>query len=173
MKEGRKKEVEDNQKLYKWGSNPSYSLDLPGFIEVDTPKDLPKDVRFTDAASESLFNTGKKGLINLGLGAFFNVFEPWDSFDDFRKCVTPVIGNIPPAADQWRNDVWFGRQFLNGCNPEMITRCTHLPEKFPVTEEIISNLLDRGTTLKQAMEVRRMLYAVCCMLYAVCCMLYA
>ena len=154
LKQQREKEVKDNQELYKWGSDPSYSQDLPGFIEADTPSSLPKDVQFTDEASYSLFSTGKKGLVNLGLGDFFNLFEAWDSFDDFRKCITPVLGDLPPAAEQWRDDVWYGRQFLNGCNPETIKRCTSLPKKFPVTDEIVGNLLDRGTTLEDAMKVR-------------------
>ena len=154
MKQQREKEVSDNQKRYQWGSDPSYSQDFPGFIKADSPKSLPKDVQFTDEASYALFATGEKGIVNLCLGDFFNLFEAWDSFDDFRKCVAPVVERVPPAAEQWRDDVWYGRQFLNGCNPEIIKRCTSLPEKFPVTDEIVGNQLDRETTLEQAIEVR-------------------
>ena len=150
----RKKEVENNQKIYKWGTDPAYVHDLPGFIDAATPADLPKNVQFTDEASYALFSTGKEGLINLGLGDFFGLFQQWDSFDDFRKCITPVIGDVPPAADRWRDDVWYGTQFLNGCNPDFITRCNALPEKFPVTNEMVGNLLDRGTTLEQNIKVR-------------------
>ena len=150
----RKKEVEKNQKVYKWGTDPNYVHDLPGFIDGASSKDLPKDVQFADEASNALFSTAKEGLINLGLGDFFGLFQQWDSFDDFRKCVTPVIGDVPPAADRWRDDVWYGTQFLNGCNPDFITRCNALPEKFPVTDEMVGNLLDRGTTLEQNIKVR-------------------
>ena len=151
----RKIEVEKNQKVYKWGTDPNYVHDLPGFIEGASSEDLPKDVQFADEASNALFSTARQSLINLGLGAFFGLFQQWDSFDDFRKCITPVIGDVPPAADRWRDDVWFGSQFLNGCNPDMITRCDALPEKFPVTDEMVGNMLDRGTTLEQNITVLR------------------
>ena len=153
LKEQRKKEVENNQKLYKWGSDSRYSKDLPGFIKAATPLDLPKDVQFTFKECWSLLEHGAQGFANLKLGDFFSHFESWDSFDDFRKCITPVIGDLPPAADRWQDDVWYGRQFLNASNPDMIMRCTDLPKKFPVTNTMVSNLLDRKTTLKQAMQV--------------------
>ena len=51
------------------------------------------------------------------------------------------------------DDRFYGSQFLNGCNPDMIKRCTKLPENFPVTQELVGDLLDREDTLEKAMEV--------------------
>lgn len=42
---------------------------------------------------------------------------------------------------------------MNGCNPDTIRRCTELPSKFPVTQELVGNLLDEGDTLQIALEV--------------------
>lgn len=48
----------------------------------------------------------------------------------------------------------FGYQFLNGCNPVLIQRCTKLPEKLPVTTEMVECSLERQLTLEQEVEVR-------------------
>lgn len=53
----------------------------------------------------------------------------------------------------WREDFMFGYQFLNGCNPVVITKCTKLPDKFPVTHEMVSVSLERELTLEQEIEV--------------------
>uniref|UniRef100_A0A3P9HCY4 Lipoxygenase domain-containing protein n=1 Tax=Oryzias latipes TaxID=8090 RepID=A0A3P9HCY4_ORYLA len=37
----------------------------------------------------------------------------------------------------WREDAFFGYQFLNGVNPMMIRRCKTLPSKFPVPSNMI------------------------------------
>jgi hypothetical protein len=48
------------------------------------------------------------------------------------------------------SDLEFGRQRLNGVNPILIRRCSKLPEKLPVTDDIVSGLLDEGDTLAKA-----------------------
>lgn len=53
----------------------------------------------------------------------------------------------------WQEDLIFGYQFLNGCNPVLIQRCTKLPKKFPVTTEMVECSLERELTLEQEMEV--------------------
>lgn len=53
----------------------------------------------------------------------------------------------------WKEDFMFGYQFLNGCNPVVISRCTKLPDKFPVTNDLVSVSLERGLTLEQEIEV--------------------
>ncbi|CAB4015667.1 allene oxide synthase-lipoxygenase -like, partial [Paramuricea clavata] len=151
--EQRKKEVGENRKVYKWGTDARYTQDLPGFVEAKGPQSLPKDVRFTDEATLSLFGVGLIDFENHGLGYIYGDWKSWDSLEDFRKLITPAIhSGLPHAAEYWRDDVWFGAQFLNGSNPEVIRKCKKLPDNFPVKNITVDKLLDRGYNLKTAIK---------------------
>lgn len=65
------------------------------------------------------------------------------------------VGDVPAASERWQDDRFYGSQFLNGCNPDTIKRCTELPANFPVTQELVGNLLDESDTLEKAMKVRK------------------
>ncbi|XP_028397585.1 allene oxide synthase-lipoxygenase protein-like [Dendronephthya gigantea] len=151
--EQRKKEVSENRELYKWGSDSRYNQDLPGFIEAKEPKTLPKDVQFTDEATFSLFKVGLIDFENLGLSHIWEMWDSWDTLDDFRSLITKAIDSgLPHAAEYWRDDVWFGKQFLNASSPEVIKKCKKLPKNFPVKNEMVDKLLDRGYTLDKAIK---------------------
>lgn len=57
------------------------------------------------------------------------------------------------VMQHWKEDFMFGYQFLNGCNPVVIRKCTKLPDKFPVTHEMVSVSLERDLTLEQEIQV--------------------
>ncbi|KAF3701603.1 Hydroperoxide isomerase ALOXE3 [Channa argus] len=52
----------------------------------------------------------------------------------------------------WREDWFFGHQFLNGANPTLIRRCTEIPPNLAVTEEMMGAFLEGGGSLSQEME---------------------
>ena len=76
------------------------------------------------------------------------------------KAFVSFVGKVPPAAEHWQGDRFYGAHFLNGCNPDTIRRCAELPSKFPVTQEMVGNLLDRGDTLQKAIQVRPKPYSL-------------
>lgn len=57
------------------------------------------------------------------------------------------------VAEHWKEDDFFGYQFLNGINPNMIKKCTELPPNFPVTEETVKPFLAENSSLKKEIEV--------------------
>lgn len=63
--------------------------------------------------------------------------------------------------EHWKEDFMFGYQFLNGCNPVLIEKCKKLPDKFPVTHEMVAVSLERELTLEQEIEVH-----MCCVCFS-------
>ncbi|XP_068721239.1 allene oxide synthase-lipoxygenase protein-like [Montipora capricornis] len=143
-------ELQQRQELFRWGDDPIFTH-LPGYLKAET-KTLPKDVQFTQEGLDDLHKARRKALGNLGLVMLLDIFDSWDSFDDYRKAFVAFVGDVPPASDHWRDDSFYGAHYLNGCNPDTIRRCTEIPAKFPVTQELVGNLLDEGDTLQRAIE---------------------
>ncbi|KAH1164888.1 hypothetical protein KIL84_004991 [Mauremys mutica] len=52
----------------------------------------------------------------------------------------------------WREDTFFGYQFLNGVHPVMIRRCTELPCNFPVTPAMVASSLGESSSLQDELE---------------------
>jgi len=150
LRSQRRLELQQRQELFQWGDDPIY-IHLPGYVKGEI-KTLPKDVQFTQEGADDLHNARTKALANLGLIKLLNIFDSWDDFDDYRKAFVAFVGDVPSASERWQDDRFYGSHFLNGCNPDTIKRCTELPSKFPVTQELVGNLLDEGDTLQNAIE---------------------
>ena len=148
-------EIQERKEIYHWGQLPPGVVDLPGFIHAPKHGDLPRDSQFSDEASRSFQENALKGKVNFGLAYLCTLFDSWENFDSFKKIFTDWIGDVPKISrdDLWMEDRIFGYQFLNGCNPSVIERCNELPSNFPVTNDLVKNILDRGMTLTEEIKV--------------------
>uniref|UniRef100_A0A8C2GVG7 Arachidonate 5-lipoxygenase a n=1 Tax=Cyprinus carpio TaxID=7962 RepID=A0A8C2GVG7_CYPCA len=71
---------------------------------------------------------------------------------DSEKGVDFVLNYSKYVMEHWKEDFMFGYQFLNGCNPVVIRKCTEIPDKFPVTQKILEASLERGLTLEEELK---------------------
>lgn len=108
---------------------------LMSSYHILTPSVICYYFSFLFNASTTLFCT-LKNLKNCSLQAFVS-----------------FVGEVPVASKHWQDDRFYGSHFLNGCNPDTMKRCTKLPYNFPVTQELIGNLLDKDDTLENALKV--------------------
>lgn len=60
--------------------------------------------------------------------------------------------------EHWKDDAFFGYQFLNGVNPILIRRCTALPSNFPLDDDMV--FTPGVSKLKDEMEVNNLIMAV-------------
>lgn len=147
-------ELKQSQDLYRWGVLEGYE-DLPGFFDVSLLDKIPQERNVFEEVKER-FNKRKTQASKLfRLSTLLNTKVSWYSFDDLKKIFVRLPGGVPKISeqDQWMDDVVFGWQFLNGCNPNFIKRCEVLPKNFPVTEEMVKDFLDRGKSLENEMKV--------------------
>ncbi|XP_041645657.1 polyunsaturated fatty acid 5-lipoxygenase-like isoform X2 [Cheilinus undulatus] len=151
VQQHRQKELEMRRKAYRWKE---WQPGFPMSIDANRHSDLPRDIQFDSEKEADFFQNFKKAMENLYVNQFMNMFQSsWGGFGDFEKIFWRIKNpNSEYVMRHWKEDFLVGYQFLNGCNPVVIQKCTKLPEKFPVTHEMVSIILERRMTLEQEMK---------------------
>uniref|UniRef100_I3MQM7 Arachidonate 5-lipoxygenase n=1 Tax=Ictidomys tridecemlineatus TaxID=43179 RepID=I3MQM7_ICTTR len=151
LKQHRRKELETRQKQYRWMEwNPGFPLS----IDARCHKDLPRDIQFDSEKGVDFVLNYSKAMENLFINRFMHMFQSsWSDFADFEKIFVKISNTISERVmKHWQEDLMFGYQFLNGCNPVLIRRCSELPEKLPVTTEMVECSLERQLSLEQEVQ---------------------
>ncbi|KAM9809803.1 polyunsaturated fatty acid 5-lipoxygenase-like isoform X2 [Syngnathus typhle] len=151
VKQHRKTELEMRQKNYRWKE---WQPGFPMSIDANRHHDLPRDIQFDSEKGVDFKLNFNKAIQNLLLNRFMNMFQSsWDSIDHFKK-IFFSIRNAPSeyVMQHWKEDFVFSYQFLNGCNPVLIKKISKLPDKFPVTNEMVTVSLERHLTLEQEVK---------------------
>lgn len=95
-----------------------------------------------------------RSVADIALAVMIRLFKHNDTVASFRRYYP--IRPVPAVADRWMQDGEFARQRLDGINPFLIKLATELPEKFSVTDEMVRDVLPRGTSLAQLLSQRRL-----------------
>ncbi|XP_014828891.1 PREDICTED: arachidonate 5-lipoxygenase [Poecilia mexicana] len=151
VKQHRQKELDQRRKAYRWKE---WQPGFPLSIDANRHRDLPRDIQFDSEKGVDFILNYSKAIENLCVNSFMNMFQSsWSDFADFEKIFVRIKNTISEYVMQhWKEDFMFGYQFLNGCNPVLIRKCTELPDKFPVTNEMVSVSLERDLTLEQEIK---------------------
>ncbi|MEQ2205868.1 Arachidonate 5-lipoxygenase [Xenoophorus captivus] len=151
VKQHRQKELDQRRKTYRWKE---WQPGFPMSIDANRHRDLPRDIQFDSEKGVDFILNYSKAIENLCVNSFMNMFQSsWSDLADFEKIFVRIKNTISEYVMQhWKEDFMFGYQFLNGCNPVLISKCTKLPDKFPVTDEMISVSLERDLTLEQEIK---------------------
>uniref|UniRef100_UPI003AAA3D8C polyunsaturated fatty acid 5-lipoxygenase isoform X3 n=1 Tax=Centroberyx gerrardi TaxID=166262 RepID=UPI003AAA3D8C len=151
VKQHRQKELETRRKTYRWKE---WQPGIPMSIDANRHKDLPRDIQFDSEKGVDFVLNYSKAIENLFVNQFMHMFQSsWSDFADFERIFVRIKNTISEYVMQhWKEDFMFGYQYLNGCNPVVIQKCTKLPDKFPVTHEMVAVCLERELTLEQEIE---------------------
>ncbi|CAJ1067412.1 polyunsaturated fatty acid 5-lipoxygenase-like [Xyrichtys novacula] len=151
VKQQRKIELKMRRETYRWKE---WQPGFPRSIDADKYSDLPRDIQFDSDKNVDFTLNFAEAIENLFLNKLVGMFQSsWSSFEDFKEVFIRIKNpNSEYVMKHWEEDLLFGYQFLNGCNPIMIQKCTKLPDKFPVTHGMVSASLERGITLEQEIK---------------------
>lgn len=132
----RQEELKERGESYCWDE---YVSGIPHCIKTDGPLSLPCEVQFSFTKATEFFYTASTGLTELKLKGLDNCKKAWTDFDSINRVFCNKRTDISDyVQEHWKEDTFFGYQFLNGVNPILIQRCTSLPINFPVTEDMVS-----------------------------------
>ncbi|XP_077352096.1 polyunsaturated fatty acid 5-lipoxygenase-like [Festucalex cinctus] len=147
----RQNELEMRRKAYRWTE---WQPGFPMNIDAKRHQDLPRDVQFDSEKKVDFVVNYRNAIQNLFMNHFMHMFQSsWADVAHFKKIFLRIKNTSSEYVMQhWKEDFMFGYQFLNGCNPVLIQKITKLPDKFPVTNEMVAVSLERELTLEQEVK---------------------
>uniref|UniRef100_A0A8C7MM60 Hydroperoxide isomerase ALOXE3 n=1 Tax=Oncorhynchus kisutch TaxID=8019 RepID=A0A8C7MM60_ONCKI len=130
-----------------------YAEGVPHINNTTEVSALPSEVKFSFSKMSEFIYTKAAAIAELKLKCLVNSTEQWKDLEMmktvFWKNRTPISEYV---SEHWKEDDFFGSQFLNGTNPNVIQRCTTLPPNFPVTDKMVQPFLKDGSSLATEMK---------------------
>ncbi|XP_078527060.1 hydroperoxide isomerase ALOXE3-like isoform X3 [Lissotriton helveticus] len=147
----RENELNKRRETYKWKV---YHKGFPRCIDVGNVTELDSNVKYSITKSLTFALTKKASTLEIKLEGFFGRQESWKSFEDLERVLwTHKTATSEYVSQHWREDAFFGYQFLNGVDPMMIKKCNKIPDNLPVTDSMVAYILGPKTNL--AAELQR------------------
>jgi hypothetical protein len=95
-----------------------------------------------------------ESVADMALAFVIRLFKNNQTVDSFRRYYP--LRPLPGVAGRWRQDEEFARQRLDGVNPYLLRLASEIPPNFPVTEQIVKDVLPAGTSLAQLTAEHRL-----------------
>ncbi|XP_029291689.1 arachidonate 15-lipoxygenase B-like [Cottoperca gobio] len=128
-------ELNQREKDYRWHL---HEEGVPHIMKAEDVNSLPSEVQFSYTKNTQFYLTAAAGLVELKLKSLADSKKNWTDVEDINGLFSFRHSHIADYVQQhWREDTFFGYQYLNGINPTMIRRCSALPENFPVTDHMV------------------------------------
>nr|XP_031531866.1 hydroperoxide isomerase ALOXE3 isoform X3 [Vicugna pacos] len=137
--------------------NSSGNRYLPGFpMKIDIPSLLymEPNIRYSATKTTSLLFNAIPASLGMKLRGLLDRKGSWKRLGDIRnilRCHKTITSEY--VTEHWREDHFFGYQYLNGVNPVMLHCLSSLPSKLPVTHDMVAPVLGPGTCLQTELEV--------------------
>ncbi|XP_068580556.1 hydroperoxide isomerase ALOXE3-like [Cebidichthys violaceus] len=146
----RKEELILKKSLYQWKI---LAEGLPHVNQYNKTSELPAEIRFSKSKTTEADNVKRQTGIELKLKGLLGSAEQWESIEDMKNifwCKKTTMSEY--VTEHWKEDDFYGYQFLNALNPNVIKRCSELPPNFPVTEEMVKPFLEEGSSLQEELK---------------------
>ncbi|XP_061667831.1 hydroperoxide isomerase ALOXE3-like [Syngnathoides biaculeatus] len=142
--EHRKNELASKKTNFQWAST---SEGLPRHSNFSTSS-VPAEIRMSKSRMKESEAAFTSGVLELKMKGMLGSEESWATIEDMKTIFSDRKTEISEyLSEHWKDDDFYGQQFLNGVNPCLIRRCSELPPNFPVTEEMVKPYLEIGMPL--------------------------
>ncbi|KAK9531515.1 hypothetical protein VZT92_010936 [Zoarces viviparus] len=126
---------------------------LTHISQFNNESELPAEIRFSKSKSTEIVMVKMQTTLELKLKGLFGSLEQWESIEDLKNIFQWKKTTMSEyVSEHWKEDDFYGFQFLNGLNPNAIKRCSELPPNFPVTEEMVKPFLEEGSSLQEELK---------------------
>ncbi|XP_034383390.1 hydroperoxide isomerase ALOXE3-like [Cyclopterus lumpus] len=148
--EHREKELRLKKRLYRWSI---FAEGLPHITHFNNVLELPAEIRFSYTRDGNIAKVKLDTFINLHHKEMVGSTKTWESIEKMKEIFQWRKTTMSEyVSEHWKEDDFYGFQFLNGLNPKVIKRCSELPPNFPVTEEMVKPFLEEGSSLQEEVK---------------------
>ncbi|XP_068123004.1 hydroperoxide isomerase ALOXE3-like [Hyperolius riggenbachi] len=146
----REAELLNKRKAYRWKA---FAEGVPHGIDVTDVKDFPPNERFSYKRLKS-FQDGLQVMVTqLMADGFLTCTQSWTDLEDIKHVAFVQKSSISEVVSKiWKEDFFFGHQYLNGHNPILIKKCLQIPENFAVDDYMVAHSLGTCTSLQNEIE---------------------